>query len=107
MRRPPPETHTQWDAAEGGACVSDHLYHTYLWIFLIHPLYVPYIFPKYVPCISPAEFLNSWSERVDPDMTEVRVWVKFRTLRTQNLIFDVISKWFYMALCGEAQKTRL
>ena len=38
------------------------LYHKYLWIFLIHSLYIPYIFPKYVPCIFPCVFLNLWSE---------------------------------------------
>ena len=38
------------------------LYHKYLWIFLIHCLYIPYIFPRYVPCIFPCVFLNLWSQ---------------------------------------------
>ena len=29
------------------------LCHKYLWIFLIHSLYIPYIFPEYVPCVFP------------------------------------------------------
>ena len=52
-------------AAEGGACVSVNfliiLYYRYLWLFLIHSLYIPYIFPSYVkyvfPCVS--EFMES------------------------------------------------
>ena len=42
---------------------------------------------------------------VGPDMTEGRVWVKFRMFRIQNLFFEAISQWFCMVLCGEAQKT--
>ena len=47
-------------APNGAAAFSDRpigsvflniLYHKYLWIFLIHSLYIPYIFPGYVPCI--------------------------------------------------------
>ena len=40
------------------------LYHKYLWIFLIHSLYFLYIYiyPRYVPCISPCVFLNLWSQ---------------------------------------------
>ena len=33
------------------------LYHKYLWIFLIHSLYIPHIFPRYVPYISFVCFL--------------------------------------------------
>ena len=39
------------------------LYHKYLWIFLIHSLYIPFIFPRYVPCIFPCVFLNLWSQQ--------------------------------------------
>merc|ERR1712078_877529 len=55
LRRPP-----HW------VCVSDGyidgyvwLYHKYLWIYY---LYIPYIFPRYVPCIFPCVFLNLWSQ---------------------------------------------
>ena len=41
-----------------------------------------------------------------PDMSEVRVLIQFRTFRVQNLLFEVISKSFCMALRGEAEKTR-
>ena len=77
-----------------------------------------YMFPRSVPCIFPCVFLNLWSQQktsknerckisklkvfplvcskylsswTGPDMTEVRVLVQFRTLRLQNLLFDVIS----------------
>ena len=41
-----------------------------------------------------------------PDISEFRLLVQFRTFRVQNLLFDVISRWFCMVLRGEAQKTR-
>ena len=31
-------------------------------ILVIHSLYIPYIFPRYVPCIFPCVFLNLWSQ---------------------------------------------
>ena len=49
--------------------------------------------------------LCSWQALAGPDMSEVRVLVQFRTFRIQNLVFNVISWWFCMALRGEAQKT--
>ena len=36
-------------------------------ILVIHSLYIPYIFPRYVPCIFPCVFLNLWSqEEISP-----------------------------------------
>ena len=29
---------------------------------VIHSLYIPYIFPRYVPCIFPCVFLNLWNQ---------------------------------------------
>ena len=49
-------------AAPLGLCslflLIDFLYYEYLWIFLMYSLYIPYIFPKDVPYISPCVFLN-------------------------------------------------
>ena len=42
-----------------------------------------------------------------PDMSEVRVLVKFRMFRVPNLVFDIMSRGLCMVLRGEAQKTRL
>ena len=42
--------------------------------------------------------------RVGPDMTEVWVLVQFRTLRVQNIYFELISRWFYMVSRGGAQR---
>ena len=39
------------------------LKNTGTWIFLIHSLYIPYIFPGYVPCIFPCVFLNLFSQQ--------------------------------------------
>ena len=54
--------HPNGAAAFGGRPIGSVfliiLYHKYLWIFLIHSLYIPYIFPKYVPYIFPCVFLN-------------------------------------------------
>ena len=41
-----------------------------------------------------------------PDMTEVRVLVKFCTFRIKKWLFEEISKCFCMVLRGEGQKTR-
>ena len=38
------------------------LYHKSLWLSLIYSICIPYVFPKYVPCIFPCVFLNLWSE---------------------------------------------
>ena len=54
----------------------------------MYSLYIPYIFPTYVPYMFPYVFLNLWSQRVGPDMTEVRVLVHFRMFRVQNLLFE-------------------
>ena len=54
-------------AAIGGRSIGSVfliiLYHKYLCIFLIHSLYIPFIFPRYVPCIFPCVFLNLWSQQ--------------------------------------------
>ena len=59
-------TQTQWGgretAAPLGAAPLCSLFQVflcdkYVWIFLIHSSYIPYIFPRYVPCISPCVFL--------------------------------------------------
>ena len=39
------------------------LYHKYVWVFLIHSLYIPYIFPSYVPYNFPCVFLNLWNQQ--------------------------------------------
>ena len=60
-------------------------------ILVIHYLYIPYIFPRYVPlssmyfplCVS--YFMES---REDKDMTEVRVLVQFGTFWVQKWYFD-------------------
>ena len=50
--------------------------------------------------------LSSWTGLGGPDMTEVRLLVKFRTFQIPTLIFEVISKSFCMVLHGGAQETR-
>ena len=51
------------------------LYHKYLWIFLIHSLYIPYIFPRYVPYIFPCVFLNLWSQEKDKSLSQNHVLI--------------------------------
>ena len=50
--------------------------------------------------------LSSWTGLGGPDMSEVRLSVQFHTFRVENLLFEVISRWFCVVLRREAQKTR-
>ena len=75
----------------------------YFWLSYIiniygYSLYIPYtfhiyiyMFPKYVPYVFPCVCSSFIQSTVGPDMTEVRFWVKVRTLRFQNWLFEVIS----------------
>ena len=78
-------------------------------ILVIHSLYIPYIFPKYVPLSSmyfPLCVSSFMESRVGPDIIEVRLLVKFHTFRIQNLLSEVIFGGFCMVSSVGAQKTR-
>ena len=49
----------------------------------IYSLYIPHIFPKYIPYLS-LVFSHFIQSKVGPDMTEVRLLVQFRTCRIQS-----------------------
>ena len=56
--------------------------HRYLWILLIQSWYIPYMFPRYVPCIFPCVFLNLWSqEKTSPYRKTTFSLLKFQVFR--------------------------
>ena len=63
------ETQTQWGGRRRRAphwkaapAVLMILHHKSLWTFLLYSLYIPDVFPKYVPYMFPCVFLNLWSQ---------------------------------------------
>ena len=69
-------------------------------ILVIHSLYIPYIFPRYVPCIFLCVFLNLWSqEKTSPYRRTTFLFYFFRLY-----IFYLANLWsFNKIMCFTKQ----
>ena len=66
-------------------------------ILVIHSLYIPYIFPRYVRCIFPCVFLNLWSqEKTSPYHKATFLLFKISSFTTS--IFLLINLLFFIKL---------
>ena len=72
--------------------------HRYLWILLIHSWYIPYMFPRYVPCIFPCVFLNLWSQEKTSPYRKTTFILFFNRFYTYYIFINIF-KSFCEIIC--------
>ena len=64
-------------------------------ILVIHSLYIPYIFPRYVPCIFPCAFLNLWSQEKTSPYRRTTLLLFIFSDFTPSIFLLIIFRFFH------------